>query len=254
MALLAVAAPGVELGSGAAGAGGGGLDAAGVDAGAGEQAAVGFAEVDGGGDEVRVPFREDFPEQNTHFGTDLEAAGSDGGSEGGDEARGQGTEADGEGADGFSGDIGEGAAPTGMDGGDGAAVGVGEEDGDAVGGFDGEAETWGGGDEGVAFKFLIPFIGGDDARRVDLFEGEEAGGGHGGGGSEGVVEPRLGFEQGRAVKLVGVAAEDHATGFWTWATMTWRLNSSSMASSRRTSVGRCWRLIWSILSWSLSSP
>ncbi len=147
------------------------------------------------------------------FGSDGEAAGTDGRADGGDEVFWLGAEVAAEGIDAVLDDAGEGAAPAGVEGGDGVGAGVGEEDGDAVGGEDAEEEVGVAGREGVAVEEGFA-IGGEEWEvgagysledaGVALADGDEVGRGLPG-FSEGRDEAVAGGEDDGGVVLGGVA-------------------------------------------------
>lgn len=163
-----------------------------------------------------------------------------------------GAEVPGQANDGGRGNVGGGPAPSRMYGRGHVVFGIGQEDGDAVGGLHSDPMTGLGGDEAIGLGIRGLLLQRKDPAGVDLPERAAGSGGSGEGGAEAMIEPRVEVEQRGPVRSGGSAVETHATGCWTWAIMTCFWKSASMASSSRTSVGRLTKLIWSILSCSLS--
>ena len=150
-------------------------------------------------------------------------------------------------------------APTGMNRGDGAMLVVHQQNGHAVGRLDGDHRA------GTVFEQCVALpqnaaapVGIDDDGGMDLLDGGEIlepGGDVAVTRAETVDQPRQLVEFRNAVNLSGILVEHDYAGFWTWAMRIWLLNSSSIDSSSRTSVGRLTRVvIWSILSCSLRRP
>lgn len=152
------------------------------------------------------------------------------------------------------GDAAQSASPPGMHGGDYLLFGVGKKDRNAVGSFYRYRLPGTSGNESVTFAARHPFGGIDDVVGVNLLQQQRLTGKGRLNGAETVTHPREPVQQRRTIVPGSVEIQTHAAGFFVCATITWRLNSSSMVSSRRTSVGRLTSVIWSILSCSFSNP
>ena len=144
------------------------------------------------------------------------------------------------------------SAPPGVDGGDSSSIRRDNQDRHAIRGLDGEPHAGFSRNERVAFGRLAAPRDVDHQRGVDLLESPQRAVGSGVARSERVFDARQRRQSRRAIACVR-EKETQATGWATWATMTCFLKSSSIRSSKRTSLGRRFRLIVSILSCSLSS-
>ncbi len=204
-----------------------------------ELAAVGGREVD-----ARPP---PISEMGGHFGSDFVTALADAGADGGVEAGRIGAETGAHGFHGSGGDFRDRAAPAGMHGGDGAEALIGEEDRQAIGGLYRDHGARCVLEKRVAFAENAGAAGGGDALGgMDLFESRqivEERGDIGEPGPEAMDQPREGVEFGYTIEVLSVLIEHDYAGFWIWAIRTCCLNSSSIDSSRRTSVGRLTRVV-----------
>ena len=132
------------------------------------------------------------------LGTDFVTAGANGWSDSGSEIGWLSSELEGHGANGGLDDAGGGAFPSSVNGGDGATHGVGEEHGDTIGGLDANRDARRVLNQRIGiFRLLRLTVIRNDARGMNLMDGNDAGGKYGKAGGKIEVNEIQGCERGK---------------------------------------------------------